>query len=219
MRIGIYGGSFNPIHFGHLRAAVEVREQASLDEVWFVPAHLPPHKDPRHIAPAEHRLQMVRAAVATSAGLVASDVELYRQGPSYTVDTLRSLRIAKPALEIAFILGLDTFREMHTWSRFEALVAEFDLLVTSRPPDRAAREGAESLLDGPPIAALEPFWYDQSQSCFVHQSGSRLQVLPVTALEISASDIRNRVNAGHSIDFLTPPVVVDYIRQHGLYRS
>lgn len=226
-RIGLYGGSFNPVHFGHLRAAEEVREGARLDEVWLVPASAPPHKQARAIAPAADRLRMLELALdeghagasSRRRGLRVEPIELERPGPSYTYDTVRSLRARHPKVDLVLILGIDSFRELHTWHEHDRLLAECDLIVTSRPPDRVAENGPGALAAaGPAIAVAGQFCYQESEKCFFHRSGRRLDFLAVTALDISASRIRALIESERSIRFLTPNAVVEYIAAQSLYQ-
>jgi nicotinate-nucleotide adenylyltransferase len=218
-KIGLYGGSFNPVHFGHLRTAVEVREQAGLDEVWLTPVHVPPHKGSEGLADGKARLRMVEIAIAGVPGLAACDVEIARPGPSYTIDTVRLLKERHPDVDLSLMLGFDAFREIHTWKDYEQLFAECDLLVTSRPPHEV-RTGDDMTHFGKlPIAVTRGFCYDEHLRCYVHDSGHRLRFLPVTALDISASAIRERITAGRSAAFLTPESVVDFIGRERLYRS
>src|SRR5208282_5223389 len=146
MRVGIFGGSFNPIHFGHLRAAEEVREMLKLDLVYFVPASSPPHKTEGELAPAEHRLQMVRLATKGNRHFMVSDVEVRRIGRSYTVDTIRyfisTLRV--PAT-MFLMMGTDQFAELETWKDCEELARMCGIAVHTRP-----REGEV----GPPRISL-----------------------------------------------------------------
>ena len=218
-RIGLYGGSFNPIHLGHLRTALEIRSLATLDEVWLVPAHQPPHKDPAAMAPAADRLAMVRGAIEGEAGLRAEPIELERDGPSYTVDTLALLRERHPNTSFSLILGFDAFAEIHTWHRFEALLSSCDLIVTTRPPIPVSRGENPVALEKLPIAVTKGFWYDDSIGCYSQSSGHRLEFFPVTQLEISASALRADVARGASIRFLVPDSVHDYVAEHGLYRA
>jgi nicotinate-nucleotide adenylyltransferase len=218
-RIGIYGGSFNPVHFGHLRTAVEVREGARLAEVWLVPVHVPPHKQSEGLADGASRLRMVELAVERVPSLRASDVEIARPGPSFTIDTVRILKERHPDVDLSLVVGFDAFREIYTWKDYEQLFAECDLLVTSRPPHEV-RAGEDMAHFGKlPIAVTRGFCYDEHLRCYVHNSGHRLQFLPVTALDISASRIRERIGAGGSVAFLTPDPVVDLIRRERLYGS
>lgn len=217
--VGLQGGSFNPVHLGHLRTAEEVREAAGLDEVWLVLARTPPHKHPGDVAEARHRRRMLELALGGAPGLRVETAELERPGPSYTVDTVRELAASHPDADFRLILGLDAFREVASWHRHEELLAACDLIVTSRPPE--AVPGPPGALSGLwlPIAVAEAFWYDAEHQCYRHRSGRRLDFLAVTALDISASRIRELVRAGRSIRFLTPPDVVEYVAREGLYRA
>lgn len=217
-RIGLYGGSFNPVHLGHLRTAVEARERAGLAEVWLIPAHQPPHKDPAEVAPAADRLAMVERAVAGVSGLRAESIELERSGPSYSIDTLHLLCERHPEHEFALILGFDAFRELHTWHRYEALLAGSDFIVTTRPPDTVVAGANPALFERLPIAVSQRFCYQEDIGCYAHESGNRLEFLPVTQLDIAASTLRHDVSRGASIRFLVPNAVYAYIHDHGLYR-
>jgi nicotinate-nucleotide adenylyltransferase len=218
-RIGLQGGSFNPVHFGHLRAAEEVRERVGLAEVWLVLAASPPHKEGHDVADAGDRLHMLELALRGAPHLRVETCELDRPGPSYTIDTVHALRAAHPDTEFSLVLGADAFREIHSWHRFEELLAACDLVVTSRPPDEV-RTGPDALSAlGLPIAVREAFWYDEAQECFSHRSGRRLELVPVTNLDVSASKLRALVRSGRSIRFLTDPDVVAFISARGLYRD
>jgi nicotinate-nucleotide adenylyltransferase len=213
--VAIFGGTFNPIHLGHLRAAEEVREAAGLDEVRFVPAALPPHKDPESVglAPAHHRLRMVEVALENVPGFRAWPVEIERGGTSYSIDTIRALRTEVPAdPRVAFMLGWDAFADVHTWKDFEEIFGLCDVLVFTRPPD--VRPPDEHAL---PVAARQAFRYDPEIGAFRHRSGHRLTMHQVTSFAISATDVRRRLASGRSIGFLVPDAVETYIRQHGLF--
>ena len=211
--IGIFGGAFNPVHLGHLRAAEEVREAEGLDEIWLVPAALPPHK--QGLAAAEHRLRMLELAVAGVPGFRVSHVELDRPGPSYSIDTLRALRAeAGAATRLVFVLGHDAFRDFHTWKEHAAIFTLCDMVVVTRPPGPA-----RLTTDEIPLAAREAFWYDSDSGVFHHQSGHVLKLQPITALDISAASIRARLSVGRSIRFLVPSSVEQYIAAHALYRQ
>jgi len=218
-RVGIYGGSFNPVHFGHLRCALEVRERANLDRVKLVPARMPPHKNAAGIAPAEHRVTMLEAAITGESGLEVDPLELDREGPSYTIDTLRELRRRTPNLSHALILGFDSFCDLPTWKDFREILAEVDLLITSRPPDTVAAGRNEAAFGKLPVAVSREFCYDEAIRCYTHQSGRRLEFIPVTPIDISASAIRETIAAGGSGRFLMPEASLEYLHQHGLYRA
>lgn len=218
-RIGLQGGSFDPVHFGHLRAAEEVRERAGLDEVWLVLARISPFKQRSGTSPARDRLHMLELALAGAPGLRPCTVELEREGPSYTVDTVAELVRRHPDLDFTLVLGLDAFRDIHGWHRWDDLLSACDLAVTSRPPERVV-EGRDALESaGLPIAVREAFWYDSEQACHRHRSGRRLDFHPLTALDVSSTTIRRLVREGRSIRFLTDRAVVDYVRERGLYRA
>jgi nicotinate-nucleotide adenylyltransferase len=213
--IGILGGTFNPIHLGHLRAAEEVREAQELAEILFVPAASPPHKDTAGLAPAAHRLRMVELAVAGVSGFRVSDVELARAGPSYSIDTLRTMRgEVGPAARLVLVLGFDAFRDLHTWKEGPGIFELVDVVVVTRPPWPERLAGEEI-----PVAAREAFWYDSASESFRHRSGHVLTLQRITALDISAATIRARLAAGRSVRFLVPPAVDAYIAAHGLYRQ
>jgi len=160
MRIGIFGGTFNPIHCGHLRSAEYVREAFSLDRVYFVPAARPPHKSREEIVSAEHRLRMVELAVADNPCFAASSIELERAGPSYSIDTIRYfLSTLRPAA-LAFIVGIDAFRELSSWKEYETIPALCDIVVTSRPGEENPA-GAHLL----PVALKDAFCTIPWRSC------------------------------------------------------
>lgn len=213
MRVGILGGSFNPVHFGHLRVAEEVREALRLDRVLFIPAALPPHKVGHRLAPPEHRLAMVRLAIRGNAAFAVSTIELERQGRSYSVETLRALRGQHPDWHLHFIVGLDAFAEIGTWKDYRELFALADFVVISRPG--FALRPLRSLL---PVAARKDFWYAPDRLTLHHRSGHTVAFQAVTGLDISATAIRSRVGQGKSIRYLVPAAVERYIAAHQLYR-
>ncbi|MCK6554355.1 nicotinate-nucleotide adenylyltransferase [Candidatus Binatia bacterium] len=212
MRIGILGGTFNPIHLAHLRCAEEVGQAQALDRVLFVPSATPPHKGADNLAPAAARLAMVRLAIAGNPRFRVSTLEIDRGGRSYSVDTLLALRAAMPEAHLTFILGMDAFREIETWKRYAQLFELCDLVVTSRPPlpDPPAR----LIL---PVAVRRQFWYQPEQGILEHHRGTKVIFQPITALDISASAIRQRLATGASVRYLVPDSVLRYIRRHGLY--
>ena len=196
-----------------------MRERAHLDEVWLVPAHQPPHKGVCDVAPAQDRLRMLELALDRAPGLRVEPIELERTGPSYTIETVRLLKERHPERRFVLALGMDAFRELHTWHRFTELPAECDLVVTSRPPDEIT-PGPDALERATTsIAVRGAFSYDPDIRSFRHSSGNRLDFVPVTAIDISASALRAAVAAGRSVRFLTPEPVIDYIRTHDLYRA
>jgi nicotinate-nucleotide adenylyltransferase len=211
--IGIFGGTFDPVHLGHLRAAEEVWDAERLDEIRLVPAALPPHKEGQ--VAAEHRLRMVELAVAGVPGFRVSRLELDRPGPSYSVDTLRAVRVeAGAAARVVFVLGLDAFRDFHTWKEHTAIFALADVVVVTRPPAPVRLTAGDI-----PLAAREAFWYDSDSEVFRHRSGHVLKLQRIAALDISAASIRAAVASGRSIRFLVPAAVEAYVAEHRLYRK
>jgi nicotinate-nucleotide adenylyltransferase len=213
-RIGVFGGTFDPIHIAHLRCAEEAREQLRLDEVLFVPAADPPHKA-RRITPGAHRLAMVRLATAGHPAFRVSPIEMERDGRSYTVDTLRALRAQLPTdSTLTLLVGLDAFCEIGTWKEYRTLFALADVAVWTRPPRRI--RSARALL---PVAARADFCYGRDQTRLRHRTGNQVRFLTVTALDVSASAIRLRLRRGRSIRYLVPPAVERYLSRHRLYRG
>jgi nicotinate-nucleotide adenylyltransferase len=208
MKVGLFGGTFNPVHLAHLRTAEEVREQCALDRVDFVLSALPPHKGDTELASVERRRAMLELAIAGQPAFAVNTTEIDRSGRSYSIDTVRACQEREPHARLTFILGADAFAEIDSWKESTEMFARCDMCVVSRP-------GASA--DRPPIAIENAFCYDPARRVYVHRSGHLLAFLPVTSLMISASDIRERRAAGRSIRYLVPPVVAAYIEEHGLY--
>ena len=211
--VGVFGGTFDPIHLAHLRVAEELREAQRLDHVRLVPSAVPPHKQRRDVAKPADRLRMVERAIAGNAGLRAWPIEIARGGRSYTVETLRTLRAeVGPDRRVVFALGWDAFVEFHTWREPAAIFALCDVVVVTR-----AAHPARLRLRDFPVAARNAFHYDRGSAGYRHVSGHLVTLQRVTALDISATDIRARVRAGRSIRFLVPEPVRKYIQAHRLY--
>jgi nicotinate-nucleotide adenylyltransferase len=212
MRVGLFGGSFNPIHLGHLRAAEEDRETLGLDLVYFIPAASPPHKIEGELAPAEHRLQMARLATKGNRHFMVSDVEIRRSGRSYTIETVRFFRqtLRQPAT-LYLLMGGDQFAELESWKDAEDLVSLCNLAVHSRPPEGESGPLKVSL------AALKHFGYSKTDDHYTHPSGMTLSFVDTTLIPISSTIIRRKVLRGQSINYLTPVDVLDYIRRHAIY--
>ncbi len=208
-KIGLFGGTFNPIHLGHLRGAEEIRETFGLQEVIFIPAALPPHKTTKVIIEAHHRLEMVKRATRKHPQFSTSDVELKRQGKSYSVDTIRYFR-EKFEDSLYFILGRDAFVEIETWKDFHNLFSLCNFIVMARP----------GLIQASPLPeVLAPaFRYDQGTSGWVHSSGKTLFFKEINFLDISSTKVRELAEKGGSIKYLVPPEVEAYIEKHGLYQ-
>jgi len=188
-RVGVFGGTFDPVHVGHLVAAVNARHALALDRVLMVVANAPWQKADRTVSPAPDRLAMVAAAVEGIPGLEACSLEIERGGPSYTADTLQALREQEPGSELFLMVGADLADELHTWERIDAVRKEATLVVVNRPG-----------------------WTPPSTLV-----GWRMQAVEIPALSISSTDLRARAADGRPLDFLIPAPVVRVIRDRGLY--
>jgi nicotinate-nucleotide adenylyltransferase len=205
--IGIYGGTFNPVHYGHLRTALEVGEFFELDELRLIPCCLPPHRDEPAVS-GEMRLQMLKIAVANTSGLQIDRRELDREGPSYMVDTLASIRAERPDQPLLLFVGSDAFAGLESWYQWQRLFDYAHVVVMTRP--------------GYSKPALVDFLRQRlcdDRYLLRKQCGGRLFFQAVTALDISATAIRHMIAAGRNPQFLLPDGVIDYIRQQKLYLS
>ncbi|MGE3808156.1 MAG: nicotinate-nucleotide adenylyltransferase [Gemmataceae bacterium] len=201
-KIGILGGTFDPVHLGHLITAEQAREQAALDQVWFVPASRPPHKTDRDISPIERRIDMLELALAGQPAFRIDPLEKERPGPSFTVDTLHELSKKHPDVDFQLILGSDCLPDLPGWRDPVGIVTRAGLLIVTRPSWNMW--SAEQLRQELGLPAE-------------HQV--RLQVIDNPLCDISSSDIRRRVAERRSIRFLTPRAVEQYIAAHRLYQS
>jgi nicotinate-nucleotide adenylyltransferase len=203
--IGVFGGTFDPVHNGHLRIALDAREALGITQVRLIPLAQAVHRDQPE-TPAALRLAMLQAALAGRKDLVADDRELRRTGPSYTIDTLKSLQRDYPDASLCLLLGADAFAAFTRWRNPEGIMAAANIAVLERPGQTLTFDhDLERLIEVRRVDQLEPRRSGQVLFC------------PVTQLDIASSDIRRRIAAGHSADFLTPPAVVDFIARHGLY--
>lgn len=207
---GIFGGTFDPVHVGHLRTAFEVFEGLGLAELRFIPCGLPPHRPPP-VAPAELRLAMLRSAIAGLEGFVVDDRECRRPGPSWSVDTLASLRSEFPERPLALILGADAFLGLPTWHRWEELVELAHLVVVHRP-------GWELPADGPALALLASRRTGDAGELRRTPAG-RIVVQEVTPLDVASSAIRALIAAGGDPRFLVPDEVRRLIIESDCYRA
>jgi nicotinate-nucleotide adenylyltransferase len=201
-RVGVFGGSFNPIHFGHLLLADEICEALAFDRVLFVPAAVPPHKPAAELTPAEHRFRMTELAVREHPRFAVSDVELRRRGPSYTVDTLLALRGEG---DLHLLIGSETFLDLLNW-REPREVARLARLVV------VPRTGAEFEPEAP---AAQKVLHELGLSAFGSAGGPVLH--HAASLPISGSDLRRRARDGRSLAYRMPEAVAAYIREHRLY--
>ncbi|MBT0651497.1 nicotinate-nucleotide adenylyltransferase [Geomobilimonas luticola] len=212
MKIGIIGGTFNPIHLAHLRIAEEVRDSLDLVRVVFIPAASPPHKPLAGEIPFVHRVAMVRLAVQDNPAFSVSEVEGERGGRSYSIDTLRTLRADRPDDEFFFIVGSDSFLEIGSWHEFAAIFACCNLVVVERPG--AAIADLQAVL---PAAVAGEFRYLPAEHRLVHRSGYSVHYLRGIPFDISSSAIRERARQGRSLRYLVPATVENYIKEQRLY--
>lgn len=213
MKIGILGGTFNPIHYGHLHIAEEVQRSCKLDQVWFMPTCQPPHKKLAGEISFAERMAMVELALAGHERFIACDLEGRRGGTSYSVETLEQLRREHPADQFYFIMGLDSFQEIGSWKNYEKLFELAHLVVTARPGF------AGSLREFLPVAIVERFCYDAESENLQHSSGFSVLSVTHTCRDVSSTEVRRKLRQGEDAEGLIPPEVREYIRQHRLYRS
>lgn len=214
MRVGVLGGTFNPIHFGHLRAAEEAREAAGLDKVIFMPTFLTPHKADEVTTPAKARYEMIRLAISGDKYFEVSDIEIKRGGVSYTIDTVKELiKTGGKGTEVNLIVGADAFNDISSWCDFEALFTLASFIIVGRPGFPAKKPG-EAL----PVELAGRFWYDVATGAYMNYHGNSLIYISAVPLDISSSDVRRRVKEGSSIRYLVPDDVERYVSKMHLYR-
>ncbi len=219
--VGVLGGTFDPVHLGHLHAAEAVLRVFSLARVLLVPCAIPPHKVRPDLAPAPHRLEMLSLAVAGREGLVVSTIELDRGGVSYTIHTLRALREGTPPLAPLLILGMDALMEIESWFEHEALLREFDLVAVDRPDaaEDAARGSLPASVAGRLVRVEPRDGAAPPPSGSPPGAGGRVYRLAIPPVPVSSSRVRARAAAGDRLDGLVPESVARYIRLQGLYRQ
>ena len=212
-RLGLFGGTFNPIHYGHLRSAEEVAEVLGLTRVWFIPAAVPPHKPTPEMTPYAVRYEMTRLAVGDHPVMEVSDIEGRRPGRSYSIETLRQIRReVGPSWELYFILGLDAILEISTWKDYSELFNLCNFVVLDRPGyDRSRLQEVLTREVHPDFQPLK------TGAGFRHPSGYQVIFLETTLLDISATGIRRLVRQGRSIRYLLPEAVRRYIITNKLY--
>ena len=209
MSVALFGGTFNPVHIGHLRIAIELAELLQVDSLRMVPCALPPHRQSPSVS-AEHRLSMLRAGIANHNKLVADDIELRREGPSYTIDTLRAVRQQiGPDRPLYLCIGLDVLATLDTWRDWQQLTDFCHLIISSRP-------GCQLPTTGALAEWVKKHRCDDLQQLKLLSTG-KLHLCDLTMLAVSSTSIRDKVKRGEAIDYLTPAAVVNYIQQHHLY--
>ena len=200
MLVGIFGGTFDPIHVGHLVLAEQCREQAQLDEIWFVPAAEPPHKLTKRISPAKSRCAMIEFAIAGNPSFRLNTIELDRSGPSFTVTTLEQLHAEDPSNELFLLIGADSLRDLPQWKHPARILELATILAVNR--------GERPLPDRTELRNLVGSSAD-----------ARIEIVNMPGIDFSSTDIRGRIHDQQSIRYLVPRAVEMYIRQHNLYLS
>ncbi len=212
MRLGLLGGTFDPIHHGHLRSAEEIWEDFELDQVLFIPAYIPPHKEDQPVSDFDHRHAMCQLAVKGNPHFAVIDLERTREGPSYSIDSVRDLQASAPDAEMHFILGRDAFLGIPTWGQFRELFSLTHFIVMTRP----------GYSRGPVTKVLEKvspdFRHDPRSARYIHPSGRFVHFWETTLLDISSTRIRQYFRENMSTRYLLPGAVEEYISRHGLYR-
>ncbi|HOS58730.1 MAG TPA: nicotinate-nucleotide adenylyltransferase [Syntrophorhabdaceae bacterium] len=211
MRIGLFGGTFDPVHIGHLRVAEEIREAFELERVYFIPANIPPHKNIQLITDSDIRLKMIKSAVRDNKYLSVSDIELKRKGVSYSIDTVRSFE--KRFKSLYFIMGIDAFYEIDTWYDYKEIFNHTNFIVMLRPMDR--KPGASDVFPN----SLKTHIKKIDDVRFQHSSGNMIYLQQVTQLDISSTRIRENIKQGKTTRYIVPKTVEKIVREKGLYRT
>lgn len=213
MKFGIFGGTLNPIHLGHLRSAEEAREAFSLDKVLFVPAAIPPFGK-EDVESPHHRMEMAKIAIEGNPYFGLSDIEVRRGGISYSIDTVEALKKEIPGIEAYFVIGLDAFSEIGSWKEYRRFFSLSNFIIVTRPGYQKGAFG-----DFLPLEVRNDFCYDSAKGCYTHTSGNCFGFLEVTLLDISSTEIRSRLKAGRSVRYLLPQRVEEYIKRNNLYKT
>ena len=220
MRIGLFGGTFDPIHRGHLRAASEVKKNVNLDHIFLIPAALPPHKTPVAVASADDRLAMIHLAIGDMNGITVSDIELQRSGPSYTIDTVYHFKSTQPDnARIFLIMGLDAFLEIDTWKSYRELLEQIPMIIMARPNDshQSVAQGWKILEKYLTLKISVDYRFFDPQKVFMSEGRQPVYICDVQALDISSTKIRQAVKQKQTIENWVPARVAEYIIQKGLY--
>jgi len=238
MKVGLFGGTFNPIHFGHLEAVAQVRKNFALDRIYLIPSAIPPHKSPEGIADAQDRLEMTRIAVSEypiiKDCVTVSDIELRRSGPSYTIDTVCHFKAILPDAELFFIAGLDAFLETNSWKSCMKLFRKISFIVMPRAGYAGdIREAVKTYLhtcisegyrfqDEPRSGAKIRNGIAAPQcgaECYIHSEMQPVYISSVCLPDISSTEIRRRIKAGQPVRQMIPEPVENFIKTKGLFND
>lgn len=219
--VGVLGGTFDPVHLGHIHAATWVRKVLPARRVFLIPCATPPHKNRPRLSSAGHRVAMLRLATEGLDWLEVRTLEVDRGGVSYTIDTLRALVKGSPPLRPIFILGMDALREIHTWRSHTDLIREFDLVAVDRPG--GSLETVQGQLEAEVASRLVAVSCQEGAAARLEDpppgDGGRIYHLPILPVPVSSSQVRARVGAGASLDGLVPLSVARYIQDQELYQQ
>lgn len=209
MATGIFGGTFDPIHMGHLRVAEEIREVFSLEKIYFVPGGIPPHKRRQKITDGEERLCMLKAALKGNRFFRVSEIEIKRSGPSYTIDTLKAFK--KRFDELYFIIGIDAFSQIDTWHMYRELFYHTNFIVMTRPSGKK-----QPILEMLPTDVRIEIRKSNDAMC-THRSGRKIYLHDITQIDISSTKIKELLKKHRSIRYLVPASVEKIITERGVY--
>lgn len=215
-KIGLFGGTFNPIHSGHIKAARRVQEKFRLNKLLFIPSYIPPHKKSGMVASSTHRYRMVEQAVSSFPRFIPSAIEIEAGGKSYSIETLKKIQKIYPESWIFFIMGADAFLEIETWKDYQKLLQQCNFIVITRPGYDLGE--AKKVLGKEYIPAI--YWlspeeeFDESMLSSAH-----IFFLPIETPDVSSTDIRQRIKFGNSIKGMVPDSVEKYIKKNGLYQE
>jgi nicotinate-nucleotide adenylyltransferase len=211
MAIGIFGGTFDPIHMGHLRVAEEIREIFSLEKIYFVPGGMPPHKRRQGITGAEERLRMVKTALKGNKFFRASEIETKRKGPSYTIDTLKTFE--RRFEDLYFLIGIDAFSQIDTWHLYQELFYHTNFIVMTRPSGKK-----QTIPEMLPSDVRKEIRKSNDTMC-THSSGKKIYLHDITQIDISSTKIKELLKKQRSIRYLVPASVEKIITERGLYNK
>ena len=215
-RIGLFGGTFNPVHSGHLKAAEIVQKRFLLDKILFIPSYIPPHKDTAEIASPSHRLKMVEIALSGFSHFIPSSIEIDAKEKSYSIITINRIKKLYPQSWIFFILGIDAFLEVDTWKDYEQLLEQCFFVVMSRPG--YPLDKVRKILEG----KYREKMYKLAKSESVKDEmllSFRIFLLPIDALDVASTEIRERIKKGDSIKSMASERVEAYIKENRLYKT
>ncbi len=212
--IGLFGGTFNPIHNGHVKAAESVQEIFSFDRILFIPSYIPPHKEFEEVASAEHRLKMVELALSSFDRFSPSSIEIDARGTSYSIVTLNRIKEMYPQTDIFFLLGVDAFLEIETWKDYANVLEQCSFVVMSRP-GYCLDDAKETLTEkyNQRMVVIKGSIRKANEGLFTQ----KIYLCPIPTLDISSSEVRERVRKNQAIEGMVPKNVENYIKERRLY--